>query len=132
VNVLDAHLFVYRFAHIVNGQCGDGNGGERFHFDASLGGDPGRRGNDDAVWLNGKLNFAMGEGQGMTKRDEFAGFLGGTNSGNASCGQNISLGDFIFANGADSFGLENDFAASDGVAQNDWFCRNVNHAGFTA
>ena len=35
------HVFIHRFAHIINGQGGDGYGGEGFHFHSGFGGGDG-------------------------------------------------------------------------------------------
>lgn len=105
MDFFDAHLLIDRFAHVVNGQGSDGNGGQRFHFDAGLSGDFRGCCNDDAIAFNSELHFTMSEGQGMAERNEFPGFFGGADSGDAGDGQNVSLGDLISLNGANGRGL---------------------------
>src|SRR4051812_37150485 len=65
VNRAYGHGFIDGFAHVVDGEGGDGDGGKRFHFDASLSGDFGRSGDDDAIAGCGdfEIQFAMGNGK---------------------------------------------------------------------
>jgi hypothetical protein len=68
----------------------------------------------------------------MAKRNEFAGFFGGTDSRDSRDTENVALCDLVAFDGAQRSGLQNKFARRDGFAQNDWFCGNVDHAGLAA
>ena len=50
-DALDAHAAVDRFHHVIDGEAGDRNGGERFHLDAGLAGHFYARGDADAGQL---------------------------------------------------------------------------------
>src|SRR5581483_10188689 len=71
-DALDAHAALDRLGHVVDGQAGDRHGGERLHLHAGrtrhLGGrahlQPGKLG----ICLD--LDRDLGQGQGMTERDQ--------------------------------------------------------------
>src|ERR1043166_2272680 len=74
----------------------------------------------------------MSEGQGMAKRDEFAGFFCGENASKAGGSADGSFGDGL---GFDEFEgglLEADFAASDGFAEHNRFGGDIHHRGLAA
>ena len=89
----DGHASVDRFAHVVNRQQGDLNGGERFHLDAGLSYRFNRRGALDAVavFRHLKLHGNTGQGQGVTQGDQVTGFFGGLNACNPGNAQHIAL-----------------------------------------
>ena len=88
-NSVHRHATVYGFAHVVNSEQGNLNGGERFHLDA--GGADGFYGCGAAYAVkacaftgkDGEFDAHMGERLGVAHGDEFAGFFGGHDGGNA-------------------------------------------------
>src|ERR1043165_528370 len=69
----------------------------------------------------------MAEAEGMAEGDEIASFFGGHDSGKARGGEDVAFGDVVALDFFDGFGLEADFAASDGFALLDGLRGNVNH-----
>src|SRR5437870_3207847 len=90
----NAHSLIHGFAHVVNGEGGDADGGESFHFDAGLGGDFGGGSHDDTIAGFGdvEIDFAMGQRQRMAERDKLAGLLGGENAGEPRGSENVAFG----------------------------------------
>ena len=133
-HVRDPHLFVHRFAHVVNGQRGDAGGGERLHFDAGLRRDFGRCLDDDAIPAFGdfKGHFAMRDGKRMTERNQLATLLGRLNSRHARCGEHVAFGDGLRFDELERSLLQADFPARDRLPQLNRLPRNVHHPGFPA
>ena len=128
----DGHLFVHGFAHIVNGERGNGNGGERFHLDAGSRGDFGGSSDDDAIafgW-NGEFHYAMSDGQRVAERNEIAGFFGGHDASEAGGGEDVTLGDFVAFDEVERGGLEMNLATGDGLTELNGFAGNIDHGGF--
>ena len=85
------HLFINRFAHVINREQRDGDAGERFHFNAGLGDGP-----CHASYLGGAgrghdvdLDFA--QRQSVTKGNEMRGLFGGLDPGKSRGGEDVSL-----------------------------------------
>src|SRR5258708_2987549 len=93
-HVRDFDAFIEGFAHVVDREGCGSNGNQSFHLDAGLG----RRRNVGAylhaIFAQASGHINVGEGQGMTKRYPLSGAFGGSNSGDASDFQRISLGIF--------------------------------------
>src|SRR5207253_2427209 len=96
-DVGDSHLFVHRFAHVVDREQGNGDASKRFHFDTGL--RDGARGTSDfgAVARNVDVNLDFAQRNGVTKRNEMRGFLGGLNCSDSRGRDDIALGDFVLA-----------------------------------
>src|SRR6266404_2835886 len=64
------HRFVYRLAHIVDRERGDGGCGERFHLDPSLAVGTGCGNDCDPVSAQIELHVCVIERKGMAQRDQ--------------------------------------------------------------
>src|SRR5215468_10161115 len=72
----------------------------------------------------------MGEGQGMTQRDQLAGFFRRENPGQPCRSQDISFGDGPALYETEGRFLQTDFSARHCFPEHDRFGRNVHHGGF--
>src|SRR5260221_1098408 len=81
MDVSDCHRFVDRLAHIVNGECSNGNTAQSFHFDSSLGIGYGGTTDADSFTEILECDFDVLNRQSVAKRNQFAGPF----CGQASC-----------------------------------------------
>src|SRR5207248_1366998 len=83
-DALDGHNTVDGLAHVVDGECGDADGGEGLHLDAGAAEDPhGGLDAQEVVLGEGEIEGGAGDGEGVTEGDEVAGALGGHDAGEA-------------------------------------------------
>ena len=98
LHVGNRHAPVNGFAHVVDGEQGDLDGGEGFHFDA--GGADGlyRGGAGDAGHAGGRVDGAglkldgdTGQRQRVAQGNEVAGFFGGHDAGDAGNAEHVAF-----------------------------------------
>ena len=68
-DVVNLHLFIYRFAHVVNAEQRDGGANERFHFDARLRNCLRRALHIRALVRSDNVDLNFAERQGVTQRN---------------------------------------------------------------
>ena len=94
------HGLVDGLAHVKYGQCGNGNGGQGFHFDAGFA--CGLAGRDDinriGIGCQFQGDFDRGQGQGMAQRYQVGGFLGPHDPGKLGDAKNVALFMAAFGN----------------------------------
>src|SRR5947209_14031813 len=81
-DALDGHNTVDGLAHVVDGEGGDADGGERLHLDAGAA-EHADAGVDaqGVVGGEGEVDGGAGDRQGVAQGDEVAGALGGHDAG---------------------------------------------------
>src|SRR5947209_2487809 len=97
-DALDAHNTVHGLAHVVDGEGGDADGGQRLHLDAGAAEDA--HGGLDAEQVGGgegEIDGGAGDGEGVAERDQLAGPLGGHDAGEAGDLQDVALGEPLVA-----------------------------------
>src|ERR1700724_1403577 len=84
-DALDAHAAVDCLHHVIDGEAGDRNGGQRFHFDTGLAGHfyARRDANAGQLGIGRDVDVDLRQQQGMTQRDPFMGALGRHDAGDA-------------------------------------------------
>ena len=93
----DHHATVCRFAHIVDGEQGDLDGGQRFHFNTGGAHSFCRNPADNVrrLMYGGAYTFQLHcevrQGQGMAQRNQGASLFGTLNAGNAGNAQHVAL-----------------------------------------
>ena len=91
-DLLDGHNSIDRFAHVVDGQSGDADGGQRLHLDAGAAKDAhGGLDAEQIVGVEGEIDVRRVMGQWMAEGNEVAGALGGHDAGEASDFENVAL-----------------------------------------
>ena len=75
--------FVERLGHVVDGEGGDGGGGEGFHLDAGLRGGGSGGADADSVLYDGGFDVDVSERERVAHGDELGSSLGGLDSGEA-------------------------------------------------
>jgi hypothetical protein len=73
----------------------------------------------------------MGERERMAEGDQFTGFFGGQDAGEAGGGKDVAFGDGLRLDEVHRGFLKANLTASDRLATQDGFAGDVNHAGFT-
>ena len=92
-HALDGHNTIDGLAHVVDGEGGDADGGERLHFDAGAALDAdGGVDAEQIVGGEGEIQAGGVDGQGVAKGDEFIGAFGGHDASQASDLKDIALG----------------------------------------
>ncbi len=126
----DAHCFVRRFQHIVNGQQRRANAGERFHFRARFCAQAhGDFAAQDAFFFVGKkLRLRVFQLQRMAKRNPFRRALDGAYRGDARDRQNIALFRRALAQQGERLRRHSDFAARAGDSARGFFAADIHHA----
>ena len=84
-DIANHNVVAQRFGHVVHGQCGGGNGGQRLHFHAGFMGDA-HFGTDVQaafILLILQKQFAAFQHHRMAERNNAGGIFGGHNAGNA-------------------------------------------------
>jgi hypothetical protein len=98
MDVSDCHRFVDRLAHIVNGECSNGNTAQSFHFDSSLGIGYGGTTDADSFTEILECDFDVLNRQSVAKRNQFAGPFCGQDSCNLRRREDIAFGDLGLIN----------------------------------
>src|SRR5262249_4589225 len=78
-DAFDAHAAVDRLHHVVDGEAGDGHGGERLHLDAGLARDLDAGGDFEArqTGIRPDIDLGLGNGKRVAQWNEVMGALGG-------------------------------------------------------
>src|SRR5262245_61680435 len=126
-HISDSHLLVYRFAHVVNSEQGDGHADQGFHLDPRLRNCLRSAVHFRAILRNYDVYAYLGERQSVAKRNQLRSFLGGLNPGNARGREDIAFGDLIFCDQIESSSSQPNFAASNGSSFTEGLRRNINH-----
>src|SRR5438105_2753504 len=91
--LFDRHNTIDRLAHVINGQRGNADGGQCFHFHAGAAEDAdGRFNAEEIVAFVGEINGCRRDRQRMAKGDEVAGALGGHDAGQAGDFEDVAFG----------------------------------------
>ena len=92
-DLLDPHGAVDGLEHVVDGEAGDGYGGQRLHLDAGFAQNLGRRGDAQAGQglVRGDVDLDLGEVERVAERDQFVRALGREDSGDAGGGEDVAL-----------------------------------------
>jgi hypothetical protein len=126
-HIRNLHLFVNRFAHVVNREERYGDARKRFHLHPGLRSGARAAGCADCVALHFEIDFDVAQRQGMTQGNQFRSSFGGLNSGDLRRCKNIPLPDPIARDRIGSRPLDFDFSRRNGYAQTLWLGRNINH-----
>lgn len=117
------HGAVDGFAHVVDGERGDGGGGEGFHFDAGFGGDGcGGCDVDGCFGFDGEIEVGLFDGEWVAEGDEVGRAFGGHDAGESGDLKDVAF----FAGGAvlnagDRYWLGDDAGFGHGRAVGDGF-----------
>src|SRR6476646_7919482 len=79
-----------------------------------------------------EVDLAMREREWMAKRDQFAGFLGSQDAGQARSREDVTFGDGLRLDECHGGFLKANFASCDRFAVQYGFGGDIDHAGFTA
>ena len=92
-DVGDRHAAVDGLGHVVDGEAGDRDGGQRLHLDAGLAGDLGRGADAKAgeVVVGVDVDGDLGERQRVAERDQLVGALGRHDAGDARGADHVAL-----------------------------------------
>lgn len=90
---MDDHGFVDGFAHVVDGEGGDGGGGECFHFDTGFGGGGGGGADLDFGLSEVEGDVDLIEWEAVAERDELGSDFGCLDAGDAGDGEDIAFED---------------------------------------
>ena len=130
-HVDDAHAAVDRLAHVVDGERGDGHGGQRLHLDAGAIERAHGRQDFDArppvVVSRRQRHVDAGDPHRMTQRDELAGALEPGDGGDARDAEHVALAHDAGADGVERRALHLDGPGGDGDALGLGFGADVDH-----
>ncbi len=126
----ELHRLVDGFEHVDDGEAGDGDGGEGFHFDAGLcvdggGGEDADAGGREEFKIDGNLI----EGERVAEGDEFAGAFRGLNTGDSGDGKDFAFGAGVGDESVIRFGCHLNEAFRDRAAKRGRFATDIHHVG---
>src|SRR3977135_3698895 len=109
-DVSDLHLFVDAFAHIVDRQERDADGGERVPLHSSLRDGARGAGHFRRVLRHDNVDLDLAQWNGVTQWNKMHRLLGCLNSSDARGRDDIALGDFISTDKIDGFFAQSNFS----------------------
>ena len=131
LHIGDGHAPVDGFAHVINGQQGELDGGQGLHLDAGLadGFDGGVA--DDAVgfFVGIELNGDPCQSQRVAERNQVAGFFGRHDAGDARDAEHVALFSRALQNNGQRGGMHDDAALCHRDPVSGGFGGHVDHVG---
>src|SRR5208282_1293284 len=133
-DALDAHAAFDRLHHVIDGQAGDGDGGEGFHLDAGLSRDFDPRPDLNAGQLGVRpdIDFDLRDGKRVTERDQFVRALGRHDAGDARGAEHIALFGVAALHDIERGGRHHHAPLGARFAFRGGLRRNVDHPGLAA
>jgi hypothetical protein len=125
------HAPVHGFAHVVDGEQGNGASREGFHLHAGLaqGLNLGLATHARRVVVGAEVHRDARDGQGVAQGNELAGAFGGLNASNAGHAQHVALFGRPVANELQRGGLHVDLAMHAGHALGVRLVAHIDHVG---
>src|SRR5579871_6802805 len=133
-DALDPHAALDRLHHVVDGETGDRNRGQRFHLDAGLPRYPDFGAHRDAgqLGIGRQLELDLRQRQRMTERNQFVRPLCRHDAGNARRAEHVAFFGVAALHELERLRPHVHAAFGDGDAFGRGFSRDVNHAGVAA
>src|SRR5882672_4791797 len=129
-DLADHHAAVDRFQHVVDGEGGHGDGGQRLHLDA---GPPGARdarldGHARAERIEHECEIDAVERKRVRERDQLRGALGGADAGELGDGEHVALLGEVVAHDGERLCVHEHAAARERLAHGRVLGADVHHA----
>ncbi len=129
VDVFDAEVLVDGFAHVVEGEAGDGDGGEGLHLDAGAGGERSR--GRDAQRSGGRafeVDLDVVEREGVAEGDQLIDSLGGQDACQPRRSQRFALGQVAGEEAVEGVRGGDEVPGREGLAMDRGFLSDIDHA----
>jgi hypothetical protein len=126
-HVVNLHLFIYRFAHVVNREQRDRRANERFHFDSGLRNCLRGAFNLCALVGSDDLDTNFREWQSVAKGNEMRRLFGSLDTRNPCSREDIAFRDLIVSNQIECLLLEPNLAGRNSSSFTHRFRRYVDH-----
>lgn len=127
----DLHFFIGGFAHVIDRQGRDGDGGEGFHLDTCLS-DRGDRAHDmDGFALKLEFNLNFTEWKLVAEGDEMLRLFGCLDASDACDAEHVAFADLVAADEAERARCELDSSCSLGFASQWGLGGHIHHGRFS-
>jgi hypothetical protein len=131
LHIGDGHAAVHGFAHVVNGQQGELDGGQGFHFDTGLtdGFHCGATENAVGFFVGIELDGDARQGEWVAQRNQVAGFFGRHDAGDAGNAKHIAFFGGALQNDGQCGRVHDDPALRHGNPVGGGFGSHIDHVG---
>jgi len=129
-----AHAAIDSLHHVVNGEAGHGDGGQRFHLDAGFSRDLHPCPYFDArqFRVGREIDLDLRDRKRMAERDQVVSAFGRHDAGDAGGAEHVALFRIAFAHDVERGRLHQNAPPGQSFPLGSRLCRNVHHAGFAA